>query len=174
MNIWKEFLLPIFHEKVIHQGRHNQCVQLMDNQETCDGEADCRVYLCGEHVFPAFQFANAQSRRRTAPCNAVHFQELAAAMLKLVWERARETQRERERETERQREKNQDRERDSHISTWSSGRSRIFLRGAPNPKLVLFCNFFAKSCMKMKEFGAWGGLASLAPPLDPPMWMATR
>ena len=28
--------------------------------------------------------------------------------------------------------------------------------GAPIPKLGLFCKFFAKSCMKMKEFGPRG------------------
>ena len=42
------------------------------------------------------------------------------------------------------------------MSTWSSGRSRIFLRGAPNPKL-------AKNCMKMKEFGARGGVRRWRP-----------
>ena len=46
--------------------------------------------------------------------------------------------------------------------------------GAPIPELGLFCQFFAKNCMKMKEFGppGGGGRASLAPPLDPPMWAA--
>ena len=28
--------------------------------------------------------------------------------------------------------------------------------GAPTPKLVLFCKFFAENCMKMKEFGPGG------------------
>ena len=35
--------------------------------------------------------------------------------------------------------------------------SRIFLSGTPTPKLSVltyyFANFFAKNCMKMKEFG---------------------
>ena len=51
----------------------------------------------------------------------------------------------------------------------SSGGSRIFLRGAPTPKMGLFFQLFAENCMKMKEFGPPGGRASLAPPLDPPM-----
>ena len=36
----------------------------------------------------------------------------------------------------------------------------------------LFCNFLAENYMKMKEFGPPGGHASLAPPLDPPMFSA--
>ena len=39
--------------------------------------------------------------------------------------------------------------------------------GAPIPKLVLFCKFFAKNCKKMKELGSPG--ASLVPALDLPM-----
>ena len=42
----------------------------------------------------------------------------------------------------------------------SSGRSRIFLRGAPTPKMGMltycFANLFAKNCMKIKEFGPGG------------------
>ena len=50
----------------------------------------------------------------------------------------------------------------------TSGGSRIFLRGVSQlPILLLFCNYFAENCMKMKEFGPGG--ASLAAPLDPPM-----
>ena len=42
--------------------------------------------------------------------------------------------------------------------------------GAPTPKSAIIFQFFAKNCMKMKEFGPpGGGRASLAPPLDPPM-----
>ena len=42
--------------------------------------------------------------------------------------------------------------------------------GAPTPKIAIIFQFFAKNCMKMKEFGPRGrGHASLAPPLDPPM-----
>ena len=42
--------------------------------------------------------------------------------------------------------------------------------GAPTPKSAIIFQFFAKNCMKMKEFGPpEGGRASLAPPLDPPM-----
>ena len=32
----------------------------------------------------------------------------------------------------------------------------VFL-GAPTPKVLLFCNFLAENCMKMKEFGPQGG-----------------
>ena len=46
-----------------------------------------------------------------------------------------------------------------------SGGSRNF----PKEKVLLFLNFFAENCMKMKEFGPPGGHASLAPPLDTPM-----
>ena len=41
------------------------------------------------------------------------------------------------------------------MTTKISGRSRIFLRGAPTPKVGIFFQLFAKNCMKMKEFG-WG------------------
>ena len=37
--------------------------------------------------------------------------------------------------------------------------------GAPTPKSAIIFQFFAKNCMKMKEFGPPGGRASLAPPL---------
>ena len=37
--------------------------------------------------------------------------------------------------------------------------------GAPTPKSAIIFQFFAKNCMKMKEFGPQGGRASLAPPL---------
>ena len=38
--------------------------------------------------------------------------------------------------------------------------------GAPTPKSAIIFQFFAKNCMKMKEFGPpGGGRASLAPPL---------
>ena len=46
--------------------------------------------------------------------------------------------------------------------------------GAPTPKSAIIFQFFAKNCMKMKEFGPPGGRASLAPPLDPPMAMQQR
>ena len=43
--------------------------------------------------------------------------------------------------------------------------------GAPTPKITIIFQIFAKNCMKMKEFGPpGGGRASLAPPLDPPMY----
>ena len=43
--------------------------------------------------------------------------------------------------------------------------------GAPTPKIAIIFQIFAKNCMKMKEFGPpRGGRASLAPPLDPPMY----
>ena len=29
-------------------------------------------------------------------------------------------------------------------------------RGAPTPKIIIFCKYFAKNCMKMKEFGPPG------------------
>ena len=39
-----------------------------------------------------------------------------------------------------------------------SGGSRIFPRGVRQlPKVLLFFNFFAENCMKMKEFGPLGG-----------------
>ena len=47
----------------------------------------------------------------------------------------------------------------------NSGGSRIFPRGVRQlPKVLLFFNFLAENCMKMKEFGPPGGGASLAPP----------
>ena len=53
------------------------------------------------------------------------------------------------------------------INTW---RIQDFSQGgAPTPKFLLFCRYFAENCMKMKEFGPPGVCASLAPPLDPPM-----
>ena len=45
----------------------------------------------------------------------------------------------------------------------TSGGSRIFPRGAPTPKLRLFYNFYAKNCMKMKEFGPPGACVPGAP-----------
>ena len=52
-----------------------------------------------------------------------------------------------------------------------SGGSRIFPGGgAPTPKSAIIFQFFAKNCMKMKEFGPPGGGARpWRPPLDPPM-----
>ena len=45
-----------------------------------------------------------------------------------------------------------------------SGGSRILMMGgAPTPEILLFCKYFVKNCMKMKEFGPAGGCASLAP-----------
>ena len=41
--------------------------------------------------------------------------------------------------------------------------------GAPTPESAIIFQFFAKNCMKMKEFRSPGGCASLAPPLDPIM-----
>ena len=42
--------------------------------------------------------------------------------------------------------------------------------GAPTPKSAIIFQFFAKNCMKMKEFGPPGGGARpWRPPLDPPM-----
>ena len=41
--------------------------------------------------------------------------------------------------------------------------------GGANPKVLLFCNFFAENCMKMKEFGPQGEGARSWRPLDPPM-----
>ena len=40
--------------------------------------------------------------------------------------------------------------------------------GAPTPKFVLFCQFFAENYMKMKEFGS-EGMRVPGAPLDPPM-----
>ena len=45
--------------------------------------------------------------------------------------------------------------------------------GAQTPKSAIIFQFFAKNCMKMKEFGPPGGCASLAPPLDPPMHVSS-
>ena len=54
-------------------------------------------------------------------------------------------------------------------SSYSSG-SRIFLKGAPTPKVSVLTYFFAESYMKMNGFGpmGWGreGGASLVPPLE--------
>ena len=58
------------------------------------------------------------------------------------------------------------------INSVCSGGSRIFPRvGRQLPKVLLFFNFFAENCMKMKEFRPPGGGARVpgAPPLDPPM-----
>ena len=44
----------------------------------------------------------------------------------------------------------------------------IFLRGVPTPKDLLFCQFLAENCLKMKEFGPQGARVPGAP-LDPPM-----
>ena len=41
--------------------------------------------------------------------------------------------------------------------------------GAPTPKFVLFCNFFAENLMKMTEFGPRGDAHPWCPPLDPPI-----
>ena len=41
-----------------------------------------------------------------------------------------------------------------------SGKSRIFLKGAPNPKvgvLTYYFTFFCQNCKKTKEFGRGGG-----------------
>ena len=43
--------------------------------------------------------------------------------------------------------------------------------GAPTPKIAIIFQNFAENCMKMKEFGPLGGRASLAAPLDPPMFL---
>ena len=45
----------------------------------------------------------------------------------------------------------------------SSGGSRIFLKGAPTPKVGVLIYFFAENCLKRKEFGSQGECASLAP-----------
>ena len=50
-----------------------------------------------------------------------------------------------------------------------SGGSRIFLSGTPTPKVGVLTYFLAENCMKIKEFGPGG--ASLAPPLDPPLYV---
>ena len=45
-----------------------------------------------------------------------------------------------------------------YLSMVLSGGSRIFPRGVRQlPKLLLFFNFFAKNCVKMKEFEPGGG-----------------
>ena len=48
------------------------------------------------------------------------------------------------------------------------GRSRIFLRWGANSQSgctnLLFCEFFAKNCMKMKQFGPRGDHVNGAPP----------
>ena len=42
--------------------------------------------------------------------------------------------------------------------------------GGPTPKSAIIFQFFAKNCMKMKEFGPpGGGTRPWRPPLDPPM-----
>ena len=51
----------------------------------------------------------------------------------------------------------------------NSGGSRIFLTGAPTPKLGVLTYFVAKNCMKMKEFGLLGARIPGTPPLDPPL-----
>ena len=38
-----------------------------------------------------------------------------------------------------------------------SGGSRIFQRGCANSQIEIILQFFAKNCMKMKEFGPRGG-----------------
>ena len=43
--------------------------------------------------------------------------------------------------------------------------------GTPTPKLGLFCKFFAKSCMKMKEFGPTGGGGAPLRPANVPVAM---
>ena len=45
---------------------------------------------------------------------------------------------------------------------------------APTPKNAIIFQFFVENCMKMKEFGPGGGRASLAPPLDPPMYTSVH
>ena len=53
----------------------------------------------------------------------------------------------------------------THLYHLCSGGSRIFPRGVRQlPKLLLFFNFFAKNCMKMKEFGPRGGACPWRPP----------
>ena len=53
------------------------------------------------------------------------------------------------------------------ITIMISGGSRIFLRECTNSQSgcanLLFCNFFAENCMRMKEFGT-GGHTFLVPP----------
>ena len=57
----------------------------------------------------------------------------------------------------------------------SSGRSRIFLRGAPTHKSgyvnLLFCKFICQKLHENIRIWTWG--ASLASPLDPPMLSLT-
>ena len=46
----------------------------------------------------------------------------------------------------------------SKYSKYSQGRMKDFPQvGMPTPKNLLFCQFFAINCMKMKEFGSPGG-----------------
>ena len=57
------------------------------------------------------------------------------------------------------------------IIGWRQWRIQDFPQGgAPTPKSAIIFQFFAKNCMKMKEFGPPGGGARpWRPPLDPPM-----
>ena len=54
-----------------------------------------------------------------------------------------------------------------------SGGSRIFRGGGRQlPRWItnlIFCNFFAENCMKMKEFGRRVGARVRDTPLDPPI-----
>ena len=53
-----------------------------------------------------------------------------------------------------------------HCTSHTSGGSRIFPRGVRQlPKVLLFFNFFAENCMKMKEFGPPGGARVPGAPL---------
>ena len=71
--------------------------------------------------------------------------------------------------TELHQDRERDREREGRPNPFSGG-SRIFLRGgAPTPKILLFCRYFAENCMKMKEFGPPGACVPGAPPFNPPM-----
>ena len=55
-------------------------------------------------------------------------------------------------------------QRFGNYSTGFSGGSRIFLGGAPTPKVGVLTNSFAENCMKMREFGVRG-----ARPWPPPI-----
>ena len=44
-------------------------------------------------------------------------------------------------------------------------------RGAPTSKIAIVFQIFAENCMKMEEFRPPEGRASLALPLDPPMFV---